>query len=84
MPVTKHRLSDTIEKVVSEHLKYDLIDDITNNTTWELLAMDGEMRIYRRELEEDGKLIFYYFNRIFCSFKKKRLFKQAQTKKYLI
>ena len=49
----KHRFSDDIEKVVQEHLKYDLIDDLNSNT-WELLCADGEMKIYRRELEENG------------------------------
>ena len=52
-PVSKHRLSEKIEEVVQEHLKYDLQDDLNSNV-WELLCSDGEMKIYRRELEENG------------------------------
>ncbi|CAF0947508.1 unnamed protein product [Brachionus calyciflorus] len=52
-PVPRHRLSDEIEKIVQEHLKFDLVDDFNSNI-WELLAADGEMKVYRRELEENG------------------------------
>ena len=50
---SKHKFNAEIEKVVQEHLTYDLIDDLNSNT-WELLCSDGEMKIYRRELEENG------------------------------
>ena len=52
-PVSNHRLSDEIERIVQEHLKFDLVDDLNSNV-WELLASDGEMRVFRRELEENG------------------------------
>ena len=52
-PVPAHRLSEKIEEVIQEHLKYDLQDDLNSNV-WELLCSDGEMKIYRRELEENG------------------------------
>lgn len=51
--VPKHRLSEEIEKVVQDHLKFDLVDDLNSNL-WELLCSDGEMKVYRRELEENG------------------------------
>ena len=51
--VPKHRLSDLIEKVIQDHLKFDLVDDLSDNV-WELLCSDGEMKIYRREMEENG------------------------------
>jgi collagen type IV alpha-3-binding protein len=54
--VPKHRLSEQIEQVVGEHLKYDLQDDLNSNV-WELLCSDGEMKIYRRELEENGLVL---------------------------
>jgi len=54
--VPQHRLSEEIEKIVGEHLKYDLQDDL-NSSVWELLASDGEMKIYRRELEENGLVL---------------------------
>lgn len=51
--VKQHRLSDEIEKVTQEHLKFDLLDDLDSNV-WELICSDGEMKVYRRELEENG------------------------------
>lgn len=53
VPVPQHRLSEEIEKIIQEHLKYDLQDDLDSNV-WELLCSDGEMKIFRRELEENG------------------------------
>ncbi len=52
-PVPQHRLSEEIERIVQEHFKYDLQDDLESNV-WELLCSDGEMKIFRRELEENG------------------------------
>jgi hypothetical protein len=52
-PVLKHRLSESVEKVVTDHLDYDLVDDLDSDI-WELLCSDGDMRVYRRPLEEDG------------------------------
>jgi hypothetical protein len=41
--IPQHRLSDEIEKVVQEHLKYDLQDDLNSNV-WELLCSDGKFK----------------------------------------
>jgi collagen type IV alpha-3-binding protein len=54
--VKKHRLSEEIERIVQDHIKFDIIDDFNSNV-WELLASDGEMKVYRRELEENGIVI---------------------------
>jgi len=54
--VPEHRLSDEIEKIVGDHLKYDMEDDLSSSV-WELLCSDGEMKIYRRELEENGLVL---------------------------
>ncbi len=43
-PVKTHRLSEEIERVVQDHIKYDIIDDFNSNV-WELLASDGEMKV---------------------------------------
>lgn len=51
--IPQHRFSDEIEKVVQEHLKFDVLEDSSSNV-WELLCSDGEMKIFRRELEENG------------------------------
>jgi len=55
-PVPQHRLSEEIERIIQDHLKYDLQDDLNSNV-WELLCSDGEMKIYRRELEENGLVL---------------------------
>jgi collagen type IV alpha-3-binding protein len=47
----KHRLNDDIEKIVQYHLKFDR-QEMTD--IWELFASDGEMKLYRREIEENG------------------------------
>jgi hypothetical protein len=52
-PVKQHRLSEEIERITQDHLKFDLIDDFNSNV-WELICSDGEMKVYRRELEENG------------------------------
>lgn len=55
-PVKIHRFSEEIERLVGDHIKFDIIDDFHSNV-WELLASDGEMKVYRRELEENGIVI---------------------------
>ena len=37
-------------------MRIDLQDDLNSNM-WELLCSDGEMKIYRRELEENGLVL---------------------------
>ena len=60
-PVSKHRLSEHVDKVVNEHLEYDLVDDLTSNV-WELLLTEGEMRVYRRPLEDNGNILDFILN----------------------
>jgi len=50
---TRHRLSDEIERIVQEHIKIDLIDDLNSNV-WQMFHEEGEMKIYKRDLEKDG------------------------------
>lgn len=54
--VVKHRFTDDVNRIVEEHLRIDLQDDLNSNM-WELLCSDGEMKIYRRELEENGLVL---------------------------
>ena len=49
----RHRLSDEMERIVQEHIKIDLIDDLNSNV-WQLFHEEGEMKIYKRDLEKDG------------------------------
>jgi collagen type IV alpha-3-binding protein len=54
-------------------LKFDVLEDSSSNV-WELLCSDGEMKIFRRELEENGivldplKAVHTVKVRFFCKF----------------
>ncbi len=50
---TTHRLNDEVERIVQEHIKIDLIDDLNSNV-WQLFHDEGEMKIYKRDLEQNG------------------------------
>ncbi|CAF1291311.1 unnamed protein product [Adineta steineri] len=50
----QHRLANEIEHIVQEHLKY-VHEDV--NHGWDLIHQDGEMKVYRREVEENGIVI---------------------------
>ncbi|KAI3386183.1 hypothetical protein SNEBB_002709 [Seison nebaliae] len=65
-----HRLSEVVEKVVGEHMRYGLvsIDEDNENTNnenvegihrikWELIAEQENMKLYRREYEENGRVL---------------------------
>jgi collagen type IV alpha-3-binding protein len=49
----KHRLSLEIERIVQEHLKY-VREDVNG---WDLIHQEGEMKVYRREVEENGIVV---------------------------
>jgi len=50
----KHRLSDEIERTVQEHLHY-VREDVSCG--WDLIHQEGEMKVYRREVEENGIVV---------------------------
>ncbi|CAF3412522.1 unnamed protein product [Rotaria socialis] len=50
----KHRLTDDVERIVQEHLQY-VREDVSNG--WDLIHQDGEMKVYRREVEENGIVV---------------------------
>ncbi|CAF1644645.1 unnamed protein product, partial [Adineta ricciae] len=50
----KHRLSAEIERVVQGHLKYKY-EDVSDG--WDLIHQEGEMKVYRREVEENGLVL---------------------------
>lgn len=49
----KHRLADEIERVVQEHISIDLVDDLNSNV-WQILHEEGEMKVYKRDVEKNG------------------------------
>ncbi len=43
-----------MERVVQEHLKY-VREDVSDG--WDLIHQEGEMKVYRREVEENGIVV---------------------------
>ncbi|XP_035620055.1 ceramide transfer protein-like isoform X2 [Oncorhynchus keta] len=48
-----HRFSMQVEEVVQNHMTYSL-QDMGGDANWQLVVEEGEMKVYRREVEENG------------------------------
>ncbi|XP_028274516.1 collagen type IV alpha-3-binding protein-like isoform X2 [Parambassis ranga] len=48
-----HRFSDKVEEMVRNHMTYSL-QDVGGDANWQLVIEEGEMKVYRREVEENG------------------------------
>lgn len=48
-----HRFSDKVEEMVHSHMTYSL-QDVGGDANWQLVVEEGEMKVYRREVEENG------------------------------
>ncbi|XP_077398530.1 ceramide transfer protein-like isoform X2 [Vanacampus margaritifer] len=48
-----HRLSEQVEEMVQSHMTYSL-QDVGGDANWQLVVEEGEMKVYRREVEENG------------------------------
>ncbi|XP_061589892.1 ceramide transfer protein-like isoform X4 [Cololabis saira] len=48
-----HRFSDKVEEMVQNHITYSL-QDVGGDANWQLVVEEGEMKVYRREVEENG------------------------------
>ncbi|XP_035480655.1 ceramide transfer protein isoform X2 [Scophthalmus maximus] len=48
-----HRFSDKVEEMVRNHMTYSL-QDVGGDANWQLVVEEGEMKVYRREVEENG------------------------------
>lgn len=60
----KHKYYEEVNRVIDEHLKYASLDSGGSSdgsgggsSSWELLHEEGEMKVYRRELIEDGMVV---------------------------
>ncbi|XP_018423343.1 PREDICTED: collagen type IV alpha-3-binding protein isoform X2 [Nanorana parkeri] len=51
--VGKHRFARTVEEMVQNHITYSL-QDVGGDANWQLVVEEGEMKVYRREVEENG------------------------------
>ncbi|XP_053275863.1 ceramide transfer protein isoform X1 [Pleuronectes platessa] len=48
-----HRFSTQVEENVQNHMTYSL-QDMGGDANWQLVIEEGEMKVYRREVEENG------------------------------
>nr|XP_033785192.1 ceramide transfer protein isoform X1 [Geotrypetes seraphini] len=48
-----HRYSTQVEEMVQNHMTYSL-QDVGGDANWQLVVEEGEMKVYRREVEENG------------------------------
>ncbi|KAI9521571.1 Ceramide transfer protein [Dissostichus eleginoides] len=48
-----HRFSAQVEENVQNHMTYSL-QDMGGDANWQLVIEEGEMKVYRREVEENG------------------------------
>ncbi|XP_062310652.1 ceramide transfer protein isoform X1 [Osmerus eperlanus] len=48
-----HRFSTQVEEMVQNHMTYSL-QDMGGDANWQLVVEEGEMKVYRREVEENG------------------------------
>ncbi|KAM4528041.1 ceramide transfer protein-like isoform 4-T4 [Odontesthes bonariensis] len=48
-----HRFSNKVEEMVQNHITYSL-QDVGGDANWQLVVEEGEMKVYRREVEENG------------------------------
>lgn len=44
-----------INGVIDEHIKYASFE--MDSSVWEVIHDEGEMKVYRREMEEDGMIV---------------------------
>uniref|UniRef100_A0A673MPL3 Ceramide transfer protein n=1 Tax=Sinocyclocheilus rhinocerous TaxID=307959 RepID=A0A673MPL3_9TELE len=51
--VGSHRLAEKVEEMVQNHMTYSL-QDVGGDANWQLVVEEGEMKVYRREVEENG------------------------------
>uniref|UniRef100_A0A8C7ZZK4 Ceramide transfer protein n=1 Tax=Oryzias sinensis TaxID=183150 RepID=A0A8C7ZZK4_9TELE len=48
-----HRFSAQVEEMVQNHMTYSL-QDVGGDANWQLVIEEGDMKVYRREVEENG------------------------------
>ncbi|KAM6902814.1 ceramide transfer protein isoform 3-T3 [Xenentodon cancila] len=53
LPLEVHRFSSEVEEMVQNHMTYSL-QDVGGDANWQLVVEEGEMKVYRREVEENG------------------------------
>ncbi|KAI4898335.1 hypothetical protein NFI96_024566 [Prochilodus magdalenae] len=54
--ISSHRYSTKVEEMVHSHMTYSL-QDVGGDANWQLITEEGEMKVYRREVEENGVVL---------------------------
>ncbi|XP_072520979.1 ceramide transfer protein isoform X4 [Salminus brasiliensis] len=54
--ISAHRYSTKVEEMVHNHMTYSL-QDVGGDANWQLITEEGEMKVYRREVEENGVVL---------------------------
>nr|DBA23473.1 TPA: hypothetical protein GDO54_014386 [Pyxicephalus adspersus] len=50
---SEHRFESQVDEMVQNHITYSL-QDVGGDANWQLVVEEGEMKVYRREVEENG------------------------------
>uniref|UniRef100_A0A671QVN4 Ceramide transfer protein n=1 Tax=Sinocyclocheilus anshuiensis TaxID=1608454 RepID=A0A671QVN4_9TELE len=50
---TSHLFCSQVEEMVQSHMNYSL-QDVGGDANWQLVVEEGDMKVYRREVEENG------------------------------
>ncbi|XP_017306936.1 ceramide transfer protein isoform X1 [Ictalurus punctatus] len=51
-----HRLSAQVEEIIHSHMTHSL-QDVGGDANWQLVTEEGELKVYRREVEENGVVL---------------------------
>ncbi|XP_066509712.1 ceramide transfer protein isoform X2 [Hoplias malabaricus] len=54
--ISAQRYSTKLEEMVHSHMTYSL-QDVGGDANWQLITEEGEMKVYRREVEENGVVL---------------------------
>nr|XP_032824212.1 ceramide transfer protein-like isoform X1 [Petromyzon marinus] len=54
--VGNHRFSQQLEELIQKHMEYSL-QDVGGDANWQLIVEEGDMKVYRREVEDNGVVL---------------------------
>ncbi|TSM86008.1 Collagen type IV alpha-3-binding protein [Bagarius yarrelli] len=51
-----HKFTNKVEEIIHSHMTHSL-QDVGGDANWQLLTEEGELKVYRREVEENGVVL---------------------------
>ncbi|KAK2845720.1 hypothetical protein Q7C36_010574 [Tachysurus vachellii] len=51
-----HKYTNKVEEIIQSHMTHSL-QDVGGDANWQLLTEEGELKVYRREVEENGVVL---------------------------